>query len=672
MRRRLGMAGTVLVVCMSVASLAGAGEPPLGFVKAEPLRTTCAELASEGVAIAIRNETGGKRLAKVTPAGFSDAEGAAVPIADVCGGLYVTPPSLRLEGAAEATVTLRGKAARESSFAGSLTLSAPKGRVARRTVQIVSEPIPDTATPLVESQSVGRDHLDPTDQEPIWIPVDLPLSKLPRLSSSAKATTLGALAGSNGAVAVTYSGDRKRLTDTTSLIGLKVSDAGPGSYTGAVDLLPEDEEKGKVSISLTMTTWWLFPAALLVLGILIGIWVQRQTGRTQPRAQLLVRIEALGDRLEQARGKLEQAAAGCASGVKRWGAFEIVDVDKLIRDLSALVVERTRGPVVKIDEEVLKDLRARVAAVETQIDLLAEIPSHAEELESALDKRRAEQPGPDDLPPLGDGEGGEPRLVAKATGALVGARVQAQKLKPLVEAIDARAVQVATLAALEARLSELWTAKKRLSDRDSTKTGDLEKALRLIRQLLFDATGSDDLAAAAAKFQPAAELIADLWLAPKAAVAPLPMAIRELGAEHVAATVEAPQIQIQTDGTAQIQVVATPPAATATPSPSAAVPPPPQTTPLPPTPEPRLSDGETDRKLELAKWSQVIVVVLAGVVAFSAGMQLLYVGKAWGSSFWDWLAILAWGIGVQASVTALGTSIDAAALLRRISGPAPH
>ena len=665
MRRRLGVLATVLGVCTLLASSASAGEPPLAFVQGETLSATCAELASEGVEIAIRNETGGKRLAKVAPVGFSDSEGTAVPIADVCGGLYVTPPSVRLEGAAEATVKLRGKAAREGAFTGSLTLSAPKGRVARRAVQIASEPIPATATPLVESQSAQRNHLDARDQEPLWIPVDLPVKELPRLPSGEEATTLGALAGSNGAIAVTYSGDRKRLTDTTSLVGLNLSDAGPGSYTGAVDLLPENEEAGKVSLSLTMTTWWPFPATLLVLGIVIGVWVQRQTGRTQPRAQLLSRIEALGDRLDQKKAKLEQAA-GQGSNRKPWGEFGITDVGKLQSDLQALVIERTRGPVVKIDEEVLKDLRAKVAAVETQIDLLGEIPGHTEELESALEKRRKEQPGADELPPLGDGESGDPRLVAKATETLAGAHVQAQKLKSLVEKIDTKAAQISTLAALEAKLSEFWAAKKSLSDRDSTKTGEVDKALRMIRQLLFTATSSEDLTAAAGKFQPAAELIADLWLAPKAAAAPLPMAIRELGAAPVAAALEAPQIQIHTDGTAQIQVVA-PPAVSAPPSISA-VPPQAPTAALPATPEPRLSDNETERKLELAKWSQVIVILLAGLVAFSAGMQVLYVGKPWGSSCWDWLAIFVWGIGVQATVTALGTSIDAAALLRRVPG----
>jgi hypothetical protein len=668
MRCWRGALGAVLVMCMWVlpepaaAAEPAAAEPPLAFVDAETLSVSCTELASDGVEIAIRNETGAKQRATLAPVEFSDAEGTAVPVAKVCGGLHVRPSSVLLKGAAGARVKLEGDAAREGNFSGSLALSAASGRVARRSLVITSEPIPGAATPLVESQSTERSHLDPIDQDPVWIPVNLALAELPPPPSGETPATLGALAGSNGAVAVTYSGERKRLTNTSSLIGLELGDSGPGSYTGNVDLLPDDEEAGKVTLNLTMTTWWLFPAVLLVIGVIIGVWLQRQTGLTQPEAQLLKRITGLTTRLEEETQKLREAASS-KSKEESWGAFRIGNVAKLQDDLRDLVSQSTRGPIIKLDEEVLKDLKAKVAAVEAQIHLLGEIPDHAGDLESALEKLSHGRPPTTDLPPLGAGQSpqDDPRLVAKSKEALKGATVEADELKPLIEAIDAHTTQIGTLKGLEARLSEFWIAKQRLEEKlGEEKVAALAKSLRSIHELLLIAVGSEDLTSAATKLQQAAQLLADLLLEPEPAES-LAMTVRKLRMSSVG-NIDMPAFEIHTDDGAQVQYIA--PSGLLAPlmSPSTAAP-------LPSIPEPRLSAGEANRKLEMARWSQAIVVVLAAVVAFSSGMQLLYVGKAWGSSFWDWLAIFAWGIAVQATVTTLATSIDAAAVLRSVRVP---
>lgn len=659
MKRSSGLIGVTVMVCVlgtGPAAAAEPAEPPIAFVKTDPLSATCAELASEGVEVAIRNETGAEQLAKLAPVEFSDADGASVAIAEVCGGLRVTPPKVSLDGAESTTVKLEGDAAREGSFSGTLTLSAARGRVARRSVSIVSEPIPAEATPLVESQNANRNHLDPGDQGPIWVPVDLALKELPRLPSSKKPATLGALAGSNGAIAVTYSGERKKLTDTTSLIGLNVSDSGPGSYTGTVDLLPSDEEAGKVTLGLTMTTWWPFPAIVLIIGIVIGVWLLRQTGLVQPQGQLLKRIEDLGARLSGAKRKLDEAADSSGKA-ETWGAFYITDVETLQDKLRERVLTSTKGVVIKIDEEVLKDLKTRIAAVETQIELLAEIPDHAGSLEAALGKRTGKPELP--LPPLTDGQSGDPRLVVKANEAMTGSKVKAAELKPLVEKIDTRIAEIATLAGLENRLSELWAEKLRLEkDMGEERLTELVKSLKTIRQLLFKAVGSEDFAAATTKIQQALTLIIDLGLEPKRAVA---MAVRDLGILTLSANVEAPQIEIQTDGSTQVRWAAPASSSTAPAS---------STTPLPTTPKPQLSKKEAGRQLHLARWNQAIVILLAGLTALASGMALLYVGKAWGGSFWDWLAIFVWGIAAQTTVSALATSIDGAALLRRVSGGA--
>jgi hypothetical protein len=663
MGRSVGLIGVIVLACVlgtGAATAAEAPETPLAFAKTDPLSATCAELASEGgVDVTIRNDTGANQLAKLALAEFSDADGSPVATSEVCGGLAVNPPELPLEGAGSATVKLEGKSAEEGSFTGTLTLSTAQGRVARRGVSIISEPVPAEATPLVKSQSADRDDWRP-DQGPVWIPVDLALEELPPFPDNGEPVLVGALAGENNAITVTYSGERRELTDTTSEIGLDVSGAGPGSYTGTVDLLPSKDEAGEVTLGLTIATWWPFPALLLVFGIAMGIWVQRQTGLNQPQAQLLKRIGDLKGRRGKAKRRLDKAA-GAPPNKKPWGAFDIGNIEALEDDLRERLASSAQGPVVKIDEEVLKDLKTRVTAVEAQIDLLGEVPEHAKDLEKALKRLDEERPAPDELPPPPDGEG-DPRLVAKSRDALTGDVVDADELKPQIEAIDARLAQIATLAGLEARLSELWLGKLRLEVRLGVdKVAELEKSLRGLHQRLFSAVGSEDLTSAAAKAQQAAQLLADLSLEPQPTEPPPSLTIRRLGFRGIGPSVDIPPIEIQTEGTAQIQYVAPPPSPLAPPTSTAA--------PLPDLPESQLSEPEAERKLESARRSQAIVVVLVGLVAFSSGMQAIYVAdETWGSSFWDWLAIFAWGVGVQAAVTTLATSIDAGAVLRRISG----
>ena len=630
-----------------------AAEPPLTFVKSEALNPSCAELAGKGIEIAIRNETGKRRLAHISLGKFADPDGTALNVGQVCGGLRALPSRVLLGGASEAIVRLHGTTKERGTFTGSLALFASAGRVARLDLSITPEPIPAQATPLVESQSVERDHLSPMSQEPVWVPVNLAVSEVPPVPANEK--TLGALTGSNGTVAVTDSGKRKRLTATTSMIGLDITDAGAGSYKGKVDLLPDDEEKGTMEINLTMTTWWLFPAIVLALGIAVGVWVQRRVGLIQPVEQLRKRIGDLQSRYETASQELRIAAGG-PGDKKPWGGFGIKDLPALQAELLKRVMASAKGAVVKLDEEVLKDLKTKVSAVEGEIDLLEEIPEHAEVLEEAL--KGLEEARPKALPPLdGGSRQTTPQLVAEVETTLRGSMVRADQLKKRVEAIDTRVGRVVTLQELEARLGELWAATENLpASVDQPELSSLKKALRALRRQLWTATGPEDLTSAAADAQKARQQIAALWVAvaDKESLPPVVQSVAMQGV--VVAAAQSTPISLGEQGDASQFAPATP-SLTAMPYPAAA-PIAPAVPSLAPTPEPRLSAEQADRKLKRARIAQLAVVVLVGIVAFSSGMQALYVGKAWGSTFWEWLAIFVWGIGVQATVATLATSLD--------------
>lgn len=660
MQIQLTVAPIVAGLFLCIAGPAAAAQPPASFAVEDPLATTCTKLAIKGAKVVVRNETGSKRRVRLAPREFIRGNGKAIGVKKVCGGLIVTPPQLTLPGGASRKLKLRATAARAGNFTGSLALISRKGRVSRRAVSISAKPTQAKgleAVPLVGAQNAEREHGTPFDQDPVWVPVDLPVSELPPVPSG-KEVALGALAGSNGAVAVTYDGRRKELTPTTSLVGLGVSDAEAGTYKGKADLLPDDPDKGTVEIELKMTTWWGWAALVLVIGIATGIAVQRQVSLKQPLAQLRKRIGELQDRHQKGRDALR---AGVGHGGRPWAEFDISDTGALEKGLLKRVEDSGKDVVVKLDEEVLKDLKSKVAAIESQIDLLAEIPEHGEALEAAL--LSLEQTRPQDLPPLHGASSRQPkpRLATEAEKALAGSLVLAAKLKAKIEAVDTRLAQVGTLQEQEARLGELWVAAKGLDgSADAQKVGELKAALGTVRGQLWTAVGAEDLTAAAAELQKARQGVATLWVG-VADDKSLPPEVKSVAIQGVAASVEPAPVKVEEDAAAepppavavaQTAAPAAPLAESAAGSAASSVPS------LPPTPAPKLSEEQTERNLEKARLGQLVVVVLVALVAFSSGMQALYVGKTWGASCWEWLAIFVWGIGVQATVSTLATSLD--------------
>ncbi len=382
--------GYLVVLIMAglwLPASAAAEDPPVQFTTTESLSASCAELVSPGLKVQVRNETASPQPGTtVRPVELIEkTTKSSTEPAEVCGGLEVEPAeSFELAPAETKTVMIRGKSSEEESFSGNLVAFGSSGRVARLSFSVASKTAASSFKPLAEKQTAELADLDPTPA-PIWIPVDGDYAKLPSKAD----TVLGVLTGENGAVEVTFSGDRRRLEGSTNLVGLKVSDLGVGSYAGKVDLLPDDAEKGEVEISLTVTTWWLWPLVLLILGIVVGTLALRQMGVKQPLAQLITRVETLRARYATARKELQQADGG---GEERWRQFEIDDLEALRSKLIKRIESARREAWIKLDEEVLKDLKARVSALEIQVDLIGEIPEHAKALEKAIATLQQERP----------------------------------------------------------------------------------------------------------------------------------------------------------------------------------------------------------------------------------------------------------------------------------------
>lgn len=644
MRGAIGV--TVGLFLLVVAGPATAAEPPLVFAETSALQTTCAKLAG-GVNVTIRNETAAKRRVHLVPVELKDSAGAGASRDVICGGLKVKVAPV-IAGGRGVTATVRAKKKWPGGFSGSLLLFASKGRVTRRDLSI-SKKAPVTtleAKPLVESETVK---LGESDRGPIWIPVDGPASDLPRAATQ-NDLTVGAVSG-NGTAAVVYGG-RRALNGSAARVKLELDSDGldPGAYKGTIDLNQGDDEKGTVELEIKVAACGAIAAALLLLGILAALLLQRLNGKKLPLIRLRRRIRDLRARHDKSLAKLKAAA-----GARKWGEFAIGDIASLQEGLEEQLSGAAERVALQIDKKVLEGVESAIAVVEAQIDLLKEIPKHAEDLEAELGKLSLERPADPRPLPGADAPQSRPSLDAEVRKSLQGRSVRAEMLKPLIEEIDARAKQVLTLQGLQGRLTDLRRARRaldRLKDRKELR--ELDKKLNTVRYLLWTARTAEDLDTAAEEIQGAAKLTAALWDelpdSPPAPSAVLRHATASGPLLAEFAAVEAP-LEAVSEETAVIETLEVPPGASA--SPTASAPAVPDTPPAPP-----LDAGSTEREVNRAFWAQWVAIVVAALVAVATGLILLYVpNETWGS-YWDYLAALIWGLGAQATVSALATSVD--------------
>jgi len=510
------------------------------------------------------------------------------------------------------------------------------------------------ATPLITGETAK---LGESERGPIWIPVEGPAGDLPRASTQ-DGLTVGAVSGTNGTAAVVYGG-RKRLNKSAAKVKLELEPDGldPGAYKGTVDLNRGDDEKGIVELEIKVAACWAIAAGLLLAGIVLALALQRLFGRWLPRARLRRRIQALSDRHKESVAALTAPPGGS----KDWGKFRIKDLESLMKGLEDQLGKATKSAVIQIDKKVLESLEAAIAVVEAQIDLLKEIPKHAGELEAVLEELRGDRPEGFEPPPGADG--GRPALDAAARKALAGVPVKADQLKPRIEEIDARAKQVKILGGLEDRLADLSAARKTLNALNNPELVKLDTKLSAIRYLLWTAETAEDLDTAAKEIQDTAKAIAELWHElhqapqPPAKVLGLASGSRPLLAAYAAVDW---QPELRSDEAVIVETFEVPSGAPASPPAPPSIPDEP--------PAPRLDAESAEHEVRRAFWAQCAAFVIATLVAVATGLIALYVpNETWGSC-WDYLAAAIWGLGVQATVGALATSLDGlGALLPRRS-----
>ena len=653
MRRWAGLVGVLVTVASmggQAAAQAPVAEPAVAFVNAEPVVTSCSELAGKGLRIRIRNETGAVQRVRSTIE-LTRKNGRTVRPRSVCGGLKRAPRRRALGPGEGAILTLTGaNPVRKGSFSGTLAIFGGRGRVDRLDLTISKKeetPVAGlAATPMVSSLSKDT---DVNGKGPFWVPVkgsnaDLPSP--PKGESGVEPLTVGALTGPDDPVTVVYRGESESLPPGVAQVGLELEGPlSPGTYSGKADLAPEDPDKGEVTLSFEVSEpEWL---AILVLfgGILLGIVLLRINGRTVPRARLLGRTAALGERYKEARSELLAAES---SGT--WNKLEIKDLHKQKGDLEKEIRKATRSwkVLVKIDKKVVDQIEAEIKSLEDGIDLLRKVPGHAQGLEGEVGRQKATR-----LPPPPDSETipKEPIVERDADKLLAKDQISLAALQSRLDAMDAQAALVRRLRRLEGQLEEKWQRTTQLTKPnrwhpDPEGVEKVEGRLKRYRKDLWEAADEEALKKVGEKIERVDEELVPLE-------AKIGKGVPK--AQEMVTFVHGPQgenVPVTLALTAPQASAALGDAVFQEPPP----PPPPPTS--PPAPEaPLLTEGEAKKVVLRAAGLQFVAVLVAAAVALATGLEALYVGNPWGTT-WDIIFAVVWGIVAQATVTTLVTSLD--------------
>jgi hypothetical protein len=594
------------------------------FEEETKLETSCSELEEEGVQFKVGNQLADKEGEVSIGFDLTDKDGGEVGTDGVCGGLTASPSEFHVAPGRSQTVTLEADDEAEGKFSGAIILRDGSERVVKRGLSIDEGKATGSGpTPLVEKVTANFT----PEKESLLVPVKE--SSEDSGEGLAEGSSVGAVASSEGPLSITYGGTGF-ADDETPVVKLELAAEDPptGTYSGKADLTPE-ADGGAVSVEITISDSVFDAFVLLVIGILLGVLLQWLTGNLVPRGRLLARIKNLAKRASAATEFVQKAAAG-----EDWGGTTIRDVAQLEQELRNGVKE-TMGKsklVVQIDKTIVAANETAIAAVEAKIDLLKELPAHAQALRAALG-----------LPPskVPDLEGDEvARTLDSKGGELLGKpSLAAGEIKAWLERMDTRSQQIISLRELEARLKALWAEAEEL--RAVTNPGELSTVREVLREAwrcLMTADGTEELKEAL-----------DLLVRARDEL----LKLRAGVSDEVATALEGGELRQRNLAQASEAVFLS-------------------TALAPEVPEvpmvlPQLTEDEADNVIARARTFQWAAVGFAAVLAVITGLLALYYGKAWGlDDPQDVLTTLTWGVLAQATITTLVAALNDLGVLQAL------
>ncbi|MGH3613939.1 MAG: hypothetical protein ACRDRK_15390 [Pseudonocardia sp.] len=137
-----------------------------------------------------------------------------------------------------------------------------------------------------------------------------------------------------------------------------------GSYTGTVDFLPDDNDKGAVELTVLRTDWWPLPTSTLLAGILLALGVTWQTGRLSRLSELTEQTYRLEDAATTAEVDFRRRSAGRA-----WSGTSMAGISERADGLRASVrgQRRSMGALAK-DDPALLSIEVDIAGTRRIVD----------------------------------------------------------------------------------------------------------------------------------------------------------------------------------------------------------------------------------------------------------------------------------------------------------------
>lgn len=503
---RCGCLFALGIVTLSGSSPASAAKSTVEFVGTGPT------IVTDGSATARVHNFTGKRASvrlSLTWPDLRDPNGHVVSPTEA----FAITPGLSIPAGSEKTVHVVRVAAvplAVGDYAGTLKLSSPRGFDDRIAITMLVEPAieaPPLESPVKTWEVVSQRPFPWVQHEDRNADVPLQQGSVATDSPSYQTTLLGSKGGSLvvlGQVAVVDSYPYLMLTFVPGPAG-----APPGTYTGALDLAPDDDMSEEVTLTVQRRDEWFLPAFVLAAALFVAWFSQRWWNSGRRLSQLKVEADAA----KQALGNGNPPPIG---GLQLSGVLTLVDeAGARRRGLArrwAPLGPRDEGMMqAEADVKVLQD----AAELWTEGELQASIGALQEALEK-IEERGAP------MPPGALSE--KPALVHASLLLLIGS-VPIDDLTARRKAIDQATTLASKWPELQSLAGELGSVLDALEGYADDMSSDERRSLRRARALhagvLWDLwhakTGSDLLNRhAASELERVDEAIGQLshWLGP--------------------------------------------------------------------------------------------------------------------------------------------------------------
>ena len=512
---------TAVVIAAAVTAVAGAsaqdGEKPVVFDETAPLALSWKDL-EKGVSVEVFNNSpdavtltfsvtalrgeGARRVGSQYLA-IEAAEPPAVPTQGLA--------ALELESGASGAISIKrvaGAVLPSGSYRSILVAyDATQNPVARLPLAIAGataaeEPRPEPLTDTLTITVYGNRYLFGWLDKPFdgWFSKRYPAPEDALLPLTTKAEELslpkdeddrflGGIQGINGAVAVTYAATAGTLSGRRALDLNFENLERFGEYQGDLDTLPADKDAGKVTLKLVHSDFIWWPLAAVALGVLTGFLVSRLIGVGLPSRRLRDEVELLREDYDRA---LKTFADG--KPPRRWRASNITTpVNKALAECEQKIREFGHTQIANIPEDDVKELRKKIADVRTCVNDFVAYAGDMEDLEKTIRALKTDRPDP--LPPVS--RSATPHAATELTSKLL-VRKEFDSFEDFKQQREAVTKAIASAAIWQARENEISQAQ---ADIDTVKEPDeelqgLAEALLGLYQGLWHHIDVDQAAAA--------------------------------------------------------------------------------------------------------------------------------------------------------------------------------